>query len=339
VTVTVDNAAPPQIPVSITEITVDTYPSAVAISGNNAYVYGGDVIWTIDTTTKTVTDWVALYNDPPAITPDGRMYVPNPNLWYQGNAPYDSVDVIDTATGTVIKNIPLPLCYDCYSAPSGPRDVVISPDGQRVYVSEDYYMDTGIASTTVAVIDTRTDTATGTFATSPLSDMEIASDGTIYAASAEYPFVNVHNADMSQAGTISLTSLGYYYWSPTTALALNGDKTRGYIVVQDYGYGQHVAVIDIDPVSPTYNTEIAVITERTTALSPDGSRRYVAQPDGKTVVVYDTASNTVIGSFTTDQNAGPTPRSIAVAADGTLYITDMDDNKVYAVTLGDPTML
>ena len=166
--------------------------------------------------------------------------------------------------------------------------------------------------------------------------MEIASDGTIYAASAEYPFVNVYNADMSQAGTISLTSLGYYYWSPTTALALNGDKTRGYIVVQDYGYGQHVAVIDIDPTSPT---EIAVITERTTALSPDGSRRYVAQPDGKTVRVYDTASNTVIGSFVTDQNAGSIPRSIAVAADGTLYITDMDDNKVYAVTVGDPTML
>ena len=96
-------------------------------------------------------------------------------------------------------------------------------------------------------------------------------------------------------------------------------------------------MIDIDPASPTHNTEIAVITERTTALSPDGSRRYVAQPDGKTVVVYDAASSTVIGSFVTDQNAGASPRSIAVAADGTLYITDMDDNKVYAVTVGGTT--
>ena len=158
--------------------------------------------------------------------------------------------MINTATGAVIKNIPLPLCYDCYSAPSGPRDVVMSLlDGQRVYVSEDYYIDTGIASTTVTVIDIRTDTATGTFATSPLSDIEIAPDGTIYAASAEYPFVNVYNADMSQIGTLSLTSLGYYYWSPTTALALNGGGTRGYVVVQDFGVGQHVSVIDTDPAS------------------------------------------------------------------------------------------
>ena len=106
VSVTVNNAA--QIPVTITAITVDTYPSAVAISGNNAYVYGGDVISTINTTTKTVTDKTALYNDPPAITPDGRKYVPNPNLYYQGNAPYDSVDVINTATDTRHQEHPAP---------------------------------------------------------------------------------------------------------------------------------------------------------------------------------------------------------------------------------------
>lgn len=82
-----------------------------------------------------------------------------------------------------------------------------------------------------------------------------------------------------------------------------------------------------------------MITERDTALSPDGSRRYVAQPDGKTVVVFDTATNTANGSFTTDQNPDTSPRSIAVAPNGTLYITDAGDNEVYAVTVGDPTML
>jgi IstB-like ATP binding protein len=76
---------------------------------------------------------------------------------------------------------------------------------------------------------------------------------------------------------------------------------------------QTFAVIDTDPASATYYTEIALITERDTALSPDGRRRYVAQPDGKTVVVFDTATNTAIGYFTTDQNPGASFRSIAVA--------------------------
>ena len=92
--VTVNNAA--QIPVTITAITVDTHPSAVAISGNNAYVYGGDVIWTINTTTKTVTDKTALYNDPPAITPDGRKYVPRWLARYPG--------IVDIHAGVLSRN-------------------------------------------------------------------------------------------------------------------------------------------------------------------------------------------------------------------------------------------
>ena len=288
--------ASPEIPVTVKAITVDTYPSAVATSGNNAYVYGGDVIWTIDTRTNTVTDWTALYHDPPAITPDGRMYVPNPNLYYQGNAPYDSVDVIDTATNRVVKNIAIPFCYECaYANPSGPRDVVISPDGQRVYVSEDHWVETGINTTVVTVIDTATDSVLGYVPVAPLSDMEIAPDGTIYVVSAEYPYVTVFNEGLGAISYVPVTTLGYYYWSPTTTLAFNSGATRAYVVVADYGVGQHVSVIDIDPASPTHNTEIAVITERTSALSPDGSRRYVAQPDGKTVVVYDAASSTVTG--------------------------------------------
>jgi YVTN family beta-propeller protein len=326
-----------QIPVAVTAIDAPPYPIAVAISGNRAYVYGGDVISVIDTTNKTVVETTALYNDPPAITPDGRKYVPNPGLYYNGTAPFDSVDVIDTATGTIIKNIQIPICYDCaYANPSGPRDVVLSPDGNRVYVSEDYFLETGIATTVVTMIDTATDSVLGYVPVAPLSDMEFAPDGTIYGASAEYPVVTVYNADMGAIGTVPLTSLGYYYWSPTTTLALSPDANRAYVVVYGYGVGFSNSVIDIDPASPTYNNEIAVITERNTAVSPDGSRRYVTQSDGMTVVVYDTATDTVIGSFITDTTPGASFQSIAVASDSTLYITDDGDNKVYVVTVGNP---
>ena len=54
--------------------------------------------------------------------------------------------------------------------------------------------------------------------------------------------------------------------------------------------------------------------------------------------MIDTASNSVIGTFTTDLTSVSTTRSIAVAPDGTLYISDSADNKVYAVTVGATTV-
>ena len=114
-------------------------------------------------------------------------------------------------------------------------------------------------------------------------------------------------------------------------------------------------VIDTDPTSATYNEQIAAIALPVhdqgifysdyngvfdAALSPDGSRAYVTSFDGKTVAVIDTASNTLIGTFTIDEGAGDSNlrRSIAVGGDGTLYIAD-GDGTVYAVTVSNPTML
>jgi exosome complex RNA-binding protein Rrp4 len=42
----------------------------------------------------------------------------------------------------------------------------------------------------------------------------------------------------------------------------------------------------------------------------------------------------LIGTFTTDLTSGSTSRSIAVGPNGTIYITDSADNKVYAVVVG-----
>ena len=49
VSVTIPIAPTPAVPgrpVTVTAIPVNTYPTAVAFSGHNAFVYGGDVIWT-----------------------------------------------------------------------------------------------------------------------------------------------------------------------------------------------------------------------------------------------------------------------------------------------------
>jgi DNA-binding beta-propeller fold protein YncE len=170
-----------------------------------------------------------------------------------------------------------------------------------------------------------------------LSDMEFTPNGTLYAAIELYPYVYRMDQDLNVLGTIPLSStVGSIVW--TNALALNADNTRAYVVVDDWDAPSYTySVIDTNPTSATYNTEIAVVAQRTTALSPDGSRRYEIQPDGKTVVIYNTATNTVVGTFATDQNATSGIRSITVAPNGTLYIADAADNKVYVVTVGSTT--
>ena len=61
------------------------------------------------------------------------------------------------------------------------------------------------------------------------------------------------------------------------------------------------------------------------AVSTDGSRAYVTHADGKTITVIDTTTNTVIGTFTTDQNSTAGSQYITVGPDGRLYITDQAD--------------
>jgi YVTN family beta-propeller protein len=99
-----------------------------------------------------------------------------------------------------------------------------------------------------------------------------------------------------------------------------------------------VSIIDASsPSSPTYNQEIGTIRlyggAADLAVSPDGKRLYVDQGDGKTVTVIDTTTNKVIGVFATDQNSATGVRSIAVAPNGSLYVTDAADGKVYVVTV------
>ena len=113
-----------------------------------------------------------------------------------------------------------------------------------------------------------------------------------------------------------------------------------WVVTDTYGA---VSVIDTDPASGTYNETIATITvpdgAQDVAVSADGSRAYVTHSDGKTVTVIDTATNQVIGTFTTDQNSTAGSQYITVGSDGRLYITDQADGTTYAVTVGDATAL
>jgi YVTN family beta-propeller protein len=324
---TVSGGIPPNLLVTVTPIAVGTTPTAVGASNGFAYVFGNGTVSVINTTTNSVVETNALGNEPPVVSPDG-------NLGYVANGL--SVSVLDNHTGAVIDEIAIPNCDYCgYGWTYGVSELAISPDGTRVYARHDYFTENQ-GTSAITVIDTSTNEVINTIATVQVSDMEVAPDGRVYLADQDYyyPDVYVYSRDMDYLTGIRLTpkvgSLSY-----TEGLWLNGSGTRGYVKVYDWDAREYTySVIDTDPASPAYGTELAALRAQSMAVSPDGGRTYVLGSDGKTVGVLDTANNTLIGTFTTDLTSGSTVRSIAVGPNGTLYITDSADNKVYAVVFG-----
>ncbi len=325
---TVSGGILPTVPVSVTPISVGTSPIGVAVNGNRAYVYGNGTVSVINTATKQVTGTTAVYSDPSTATlPDGtRRYEVNGR----------SVSVINTATNAVVANVEIPVCPDCYYWPGGLYGVEVSPNGTRVYVRENYVTETG-GTTVVSVIDATTNTLIGTGYPPLLNDIDATPDGRLYAADMQIPAVYVFDENMNGIATISVFPGTWYSFVDTLAVNTNG--TRTYAVVRSWDVGfHHVSVIDSDPGSSAYNTEVARIRQQDTAVSPDGSRTYVLGSDGRSVAVIDTATNSLIGRFTTDLTSGSTTRSIAIGPDGALYISDSADNKVYAITVGATTV-
>ena len=136
----------------------------------------------------------------------------------------------------------------------------------------------------------------------------------------------------------------------SSAIAFRPDGKRAYaifILTNDGGSYSALAVIDTDPTSATYNTQLATINRpdgqsgwglvwRDVALSPDGSTAYVTRSDGKLITVINTATNTIVDTFITDTSGDPDGyayRYVTVASDGTLYVTDPSDGRLYVVTV------
>jgi len=110
-----------------------------------------------------------------------------------------------------------------------------------------------------------------------------------------------------------------------------------------------VSVLDVDPATgiPTEVARVVVPAgAQDVAVSADGSVVYVTGWDGKSVTMIDTSTNSILGGFTTDVSPAVTPRYltfygeryftrfITVGGDGKVYVTDYDDGKLYAVTVG-----
>ena len=124
----------------------------------NAYItnWSSDTVSVIDTNTNSVIATISVGNEPfgVAVTSDGRrVYIANEF----------SVSVIDAVTNAVITTIPI-------AAQPPAIGVAVTPDGRKAYVSN--YL-----GNTVSVIDTTTNTVTGTITVSFPFGLAVTPDG------------------------------------------------------------------------------------------------------------------------------------------------------------------
>ena len=338
VTVTVSPTSPAgTIPSTNTPIIVGLHPADVVFSGNYAYVanYASVNLSVIDTRTNSVVDTIPVVGDSLAASADGtRLYVTR----------YAGVAIVDTATNDIIGSVDVPeqRLSGVYTGGSRVIDVAVDPnDSSVIYALRWYTADGGTANYygSVSKIDTNTGIAT-TVSTPYLRDIDVVNTpngARIYAAQGNASIIKVYDANtLADLGTVNVTALGA--GSYLTNLATSPDGKRVYALVSPSdGYGRSKLISVIDTAT---NTEIATIADPSGALdvsvSRDSKRVYVAQYDGRTVMVIDPLTNKVTGQFITDQSTGGV-QFVAEAPNGKVYVTDYDLRTVYAVNVGDTT--
>ncbi len=214
-----------------------------------------------------------------AITPDGTtgyLAVSRKAGAITSNGP-NRVDVIDTETNAITTTIPIG------GSNYGPTGVAITPDGNRVYV-------TNRGSARVEVIDTQNNTFVKSIAvgSGPVG-IATTPDGTrAYVANRRVSTSTVIDT-VSETVTATIpVVIGPS--SSATSVAITPDGNRAYIT---YFTGSRIAVIDIDPLSSTFNQQTAIITTTGDILKeittvPDGTLAFVCSKNTGEMLVIDT---------------------------------------------------
>ena len=391
VRVLVAPTSPPDSPAASTSVQVGSGPSGSAVSGGFTYVinYDSNNVSVIDNATRQVVTRLDVGTGPLSVAAN-----PSRNRVYVSNSMSNTISVIDTSANTVIDTVPvivLPgsfynpeISYDPVEYPNRVTEVAASSN--RLYIN-------GTDGRTT-VIDTSIDPQTGkdrntvvrVADTGTFNDLDVSADGTkLYGTSAGgLSVINTatmtgvgvtvgpvwdHNVQRSESttgvGNVAVNSTGTRAYVTYTAMVVErgvGGQSSGYFISDAQGQtwmvtGSYsaVSVIDTNPMSDTYNKEIAriVVPLGVQDAAVGGSELYVTSNDGRSVTVIDTATNTLTAVITTDDTASgwraiylpdnewyafypiaAYTRYVTVATDGTVYVTDYTDGKLYISQFG-----
>ena len=258
-------------------IAVGARPFDVAVNpgGSRAYVANIDAhtVSVIDTAADAVVATVPVDPQPSsiAVSPDGtRIYV----VCGGGD-----LTVIDAATNTVIREIP---GYRGFML-----DAAVSPDGSRLYWTENYSNHYGAMQGHVAVADATSGMVRSRIAVLDPSAITLNAAGTrAYVVNNRGGFSEI---DLS-AATVTTVDKGNALFG---GLGLSPDGARIYVVDRTAG-----TLLVLDSSTHDVRATIAVGSEPThVAVSPDGTHVVVSNAGSGSASVVDTATNAVVRSI------------------------------------------
>ena len=230
-----------------------------------------------------------------------------------------NVSVLDTATNniTAIVNVgKLPL------------GIAVNPDGTKAYVVNFF-------DQSVSVIDAGTNVVTATVKNVGVSPVEIvvSPDGTKAYVVNEDGNVSVINTGTNTVTTI--VNVGNIPGGEITAsIAANPDGKAVYVGNQNVN-----TVSVIDTASNVVMATVNIGTPRGIAVSPDGTKVYVANFSSN-LNGYLSIINAETNVVTTTVNIGKVPSRVAVSPDGTrIYVTNSGDNTVSVIDAGTNTII
>jgi YVTN family beta-propeller protein len=284
----------------------------------NAYITnsGSNTVSVLNTATGTVTATINVGSAPygVAVSADGsKTYVTNQFA--------NSVSAIDNTTETVIATI---------TVGTRPSGVAITPDGSKVYVTNQF-------SDTVSAINTRTNAVTTIpIVCNPFGipcnpfGVAMSPDGLKVYVGNGLSYISV--IDTASNTVVSTIQIGNGIL-PIEGVTVSQDGSNLYVVngrivdspqvVQNSVVQNSVSIIDakVGTVKATFSVGVSPLG---VAVSPDGSKIYVANTLSNTVSVIDAASQKV-----TAIAVGNSPSGVAFSTDGSkVYVANTSSNNV-----------
>ena len=232
----------------------------------------------------------------------------------------NTIGVLDTATGHVLRTI---------KVPAGPEGVIVTPDGRRVYVSSE-------DATELSVIDTATDKVIKTL------DLGRSPEGMALSRDAKTLLVaifDIGKLDVIDTATFKIAA--QVSVAKPHGVALAPDGRTAYVGSQDVPDHNAIVVVDIPGRRVTARLPVDQ-TPRGLTVSPDGKSMYFTEANSADIQILDTSTNKIA----TQIPVGPIPHQIAftpdhkyalavVQATGQLAIIDAASHQVVkGVTVG-----